>query len=120
MGDGILNVGVKESCPRLRRYPIRPKRKSRSHAPQQDEKFFDSIGRVEMWRGCCRLDISVFLPFRLAVPYRSGRDPVSAARSSNRTCHGTSRHLGQTYEPEVAATHLQAFAVIEVPELRNF
>jgi pimeloyl-ACP methyl ester carboxylesterase len=26
------------------------------------------VGRVEMWRGNCRLDISVFRPFRLAVP----------------------------------------------------
>jgi hypothetical protein len=28
----------------------------------------DVIGGVEMWRGGCRLNISVFRPFRLAVP----------------------------------------------------
>ncbi len=29
------------------------------------------MGRVEMWRGYCRPDISVFRLFRLAVPYWS-------------------------------------------------
>ena len=31
-------------------------------------EFFDSIGRVEMWRGGFGLNISVVRLFRLAVP----------------------------------------------------
>jgi len=46
----------------------------------------DGRGRVEMWRGFCRLDISVSRPFRLAVPWHSSPGSVSTPLSSNWTC----------------------------------
>jgi hypothetical protein len=44
------------------------------------------IGRVEVWRGGCRSNISVCRPFRLAVPQWFDHGSVSTPRSSNRTC----------------------------------
>jgi hypothetical protein len=43
------------------------------------------FGRVEVWGGNFRSNILVAAPFRLAVPYWFGHDPVSTPRSSNRT-----------------------------------
>jgi len=43
-------------------------------------------GRVGMWRGGCRLGLSVGRPFRLAVPEYPRRGSVSTSPSSNRTC----------------------------------
>src|SRR4029077_11902625 len=42
--------------------------------------------RVGMWRGGGRLGMSVFHPFRLAVPQWLDHSSVSTSRSSNRTC----------------------------------
>jgi hypothetical protein len=39
-----------------------------------------------VWRGCCRSNISVSRPFRLAVPQWFDHGSVSTPRSSNRTC----------------------------------
>jgi hypothetical protein len=59
--------------------------KIRAHAGQPGD-ILAIIGRVEVWRGSGSPSISVFRPFRLAVPYRFGLGSVSTPRSSNRTC----------------------------------
>ncbi len=70
-----------------------------------------------MWRGDFRLNISVFRPFRLAVPYWFSRSfrfhisliepdvQIARIRLSDKTSRFRPRHVvpkpGQAYEPEV-------------------
>src|SRR5215472_15057689 len=70
--------------------------------------FFNTIGRVEVWRGCCRLNVSVAAPFVRRCLTGSAMAP--SPHLAHRTGHADLPHpaLGQDLTPSPTTRRAQA------------